>query len=41
VEVAVAAGSIPPDWYDDDRTLVTLMHVLKTRNDEAAKKRRR
>lgn len=40
VEVAVAAESIPPAWYEDDRLLVTLMHVLKIRSERAQKRRR-
>ena len=30
---AVACQSIPPDWYDDDRLLITIVDVLN-RNAE-------
>jgi hypothetical protein len=40
VEIAVAAGSIPPEWYSDDLYLITLLDVLNKRS-EAMKKRSR
>ena len=36
---AIACQSIPPDWYDDDRYLITIVDVLN-RNAERMKRRK-
>ena len=38
VEVAIATGSIPPEWLYDDRFLITILDVLHT---QAEKRKRR
>ena len=41
VEVAIATGSIPPDWLYDDRFLITILDVLHTQAEAAKQKRRK
>lgn len=40
VEVALATGSIPPDWYYDDRMILTLLDVMHSNAERAKRKRR-
>lgn len=39
VEVAVAAESIPPDWYYEDDLLVTILDVLNKRAERMKRKK--
>lgn len=41
VEVAVSAQSIPPDWFLDDRLLLTVLDVLMVQAEKAKRKGRR
>jgi hypothetical protein len=39
-EVAIATQSVPPDWYYDDRMIVTLIDVMQVQAERAKRKRR-
>jgi hypothetical protein len=41
VETAVAVNSIPPDWYTDDRLLLTILDVLAVAAERAKRKGRK
>lgn len=38
-EVAVATSSVPPDWFEDDRQLLTLIDVLNINAERMKRKR--
>lgn len=40
VETAIAAGSVPPEWYSEDRMLLTILDVLRTNAERAKRKRK-
>lgn len=41
VETAIAVGSIPPDWYTDDRLLLTILDALQAAAERAKRKGKR